>query len=216
MATYYAKEIYATFAESNVKDNDPSKWYQCWVQGSNEYWYRSFLKHNLSGIPYKSRILSAKLRLCQSWVNDNSANGTTNIARVTQDWVDSAVNWNSMPAAEGTYLSEDVHVPGLGNWTDWDITTLVQGWVNQTFPNYGLMIVNNNEGEYRVDWRFYNRHYNSGQYATYIEIEYEPEQELRITEARMAEIANEVRRLTGSTQALSPSAIVEELKNLSE
>lgn len=208
MATYYAKEVYSTFAETNNKSNDPSEWYECWVQGSEDYWYRTFLKYDLSGIPYKSRITSAKLRLYESWKNDNGDNGTTNIARVTQDWVDSEVNWNNMPATEGTYLSESVSPPGVGSWSDWDITALVQEWVDQAHPNYGLMIVNNNEGEYRVDWKFYNRHYNSGEYATYIEIEYEPEPEVRITQARLTEIAEQVRRIAGMGDTLTPSQIV--------
>lgn len=214
MATYIAKELACAFAESNVTSNDTSTWDNAWVQGSSSYLYRSFLKHDLSKIPYKSVITSAKLRIYEWWKNDNGDDGTTNIARVTEDWTESGVNWNNQPASTGLYLAEDAPPPGVGNWTDWDITSLVQEWVNLAYPNYGLQIVNNNEGSWRIDWRFYNRRYDSGQYATYIEIEYEPADEYRIARTRMEEIAGAIRAKTGSTAKMSPKEIVETIENV--
>lgn len=214
MATYYAKETHAAWGDSMHPDIVRSTSTQniCWVQGSNAYWYRTFLRYNLSGIPYKSVIHSAKLRVYDCWHNDNGGSGTTNIARVTEDWDESTLCWNRMPGTTGLYLSESVSPPGVGNWSDWDITALVQEWVSGEASNFGLMVVNHNEGEYRVDWKFYNRVYSGGTYATYIEIDYTPEPEVRITNARMDEIAAQVRRITGTTEALTPAGIVSALE----
>lgn len=210
MATYYAREIQAAWGDKMNPGNTnlATGWECCWVQGSNDWWYHTFLQYDLSKIPYKSQITSAKLRVYDCWHNDNGGNGTTNIARVTEEWDEGTLCWNLMPASTGLYLKESVSPPGVGNWSDWDITEMVREWVHLEQPNYGLMIVNNNEGEYRVDWQFRNRFYNNGELATYIEIEYEPEPEVKITEARLTEIADQVRRITGTTTSLNPKNIV--------
>lgn len=217
MAVYFAKEIQAAWGDrQNPNNTELAKgWELCWVQGSNEWWYHTFLQYDLSPIPYKSKITSAILRVYDCWHNDNGANGTTNVARVTESWDEATLCWNLMPGSTGQYLAESVSPPGVGNWSDWDITTLVQEWVDQEHENHGLMIFNNNEGEYRLDWQFRNRFYSEGELATYIEIEYEPETEMKITRARMTDIADQVRRITGTTEALTPQGIVEALAGIS-
>lgn len=216
MAIYRGKEIQSAFGSSQeVSDTALAKEYQlCWVQSSNAWHFRTFLQYDLSGIPYKSQITSAKLRVYDRWHNDNGASGTTNIARVTETWDENTLCWNLMPESSGLYLAESVSPPGVDTWSDWDITTLVQEWVNLEHPNYGLAIVNNNEESYRVDWQFYNRYYNNGSHASYIEIEYEPEPELKITQARLTEIADQARRLTGTTVTLTPKGIRDALAAL--
>ena len=221
MATYYAKEIQATFAHSQYPDdtqyNDSERFGACHVHGSNEWIYRSFLKYDLSGIPYKSRIISAKLYVYCFYHHDNAASATHNLTRVTEPWDETTLTWNNKPA-ENTqlYLSEWASAPAVNSWGCWDIAPMVQEWVDRTYPNYGLQFVNHDEGAYRTEWCFYNRRIRDGKYATYIEIEYEPETELRITEARLTEIANLVRSITGSAEALTPAGIVSALKSIAE
>ena len=172
---YIAKEIQASTADrmGNPALTSFAKYQDCRVQGSNTWWYRTFLKYDLSGIPAGATVLSAKMRVYDSYHNTNGSKGTTNISRITTDWDDSSVSWNNQPSWEGEYLSANVSPPGVGNWSDWDITTLVQAWVNGTYPNYGVYIKNNNEGSYRYNWDLCN-HYNSDEtLASYLEIEYE-------------------------------------------
>lgn len=213
MANYIAKEVKAVYA-SKQEASQVLNWNESWIQGSNDWLMHTFLQHDLSGLPYKSKIISAKLKMYESWKNDNGANGTTNVARVTEDWSDNTLTWNNKPASTGRYLAEDVPPPGVGNWTDWDITSLVQEWVNEIYPNYGLRIVNNDEGKYRVDWRIYNRRYSQGEYGTYIEIIYNPGKEYRVTETRMLEFGDEIRRITETTESLNPEQMVNTLSEL--
>lgn len=214
MATYYARECKATYGGTQPDPNEVCGAYNhCKTHGSNEWIYRSFLWHDLSGIPYKSRILSAKLYVYCYYHNDNAAGALHNFSRVTESWDEESLTWNNMPAVDSKlYCEEWQTAPALNSWGSWDITPLVQEWVDQTYPNYGLQIVNQSENVYRKDWFFSNRRSSYG--GTYIEIEYEPEEEYRITRARMEEIVTEVRRITGAEGTLSIAEVVSELKKI--
>lgn len=222
MAILYAPEIKAAYGKSNESPDECTGTYtKCNIQGSatvDETWiYRTFLQYDLSAIPYGSVIRSAKLRLyCYFWKGEQAANFTNNVVRVTEDWDELTLCWNNMPQwdANKLYLPADTYPPTANSWTDWDITSLVQEWVNLVHPNYGLHIKNNDEGAYRSQWEIWNRRYNQGTYATYIEIEYEPAAEYRISEVRMEEIAAHIRRITGTTANMTPGEIVANLATL--
>lgn len=215
MATCYAKEVKAIYsrysASGSFTDTDnPYTHYNCNIQGDYAL-YRTFLEYDLSEIPYKSSITSAKLKMyCYDSYNDDTG-GKSNVARVTESWEEADVSWGKEPATEGTYLAENAVRPADGTWTDWDITALVQEWVDQTYPNYGLHIINVDENVYTTEWWVRNRRYNNGSHATFIEIEYDPAETYRITAYRMTEIADQVRRITGKTETLTPAEIVETL-----
>lgn len=220
MATYYAKETQATFAHAVYPDvpqaTDSEKYGACHVQGSNEWIYRSFLKHDIGGVPYKSKIASAKLWVYCFYHHDNAATATHNFARVTESWDENTLTWNNKPEQHtDMYLDEWVLPPAVNAWGSYDITRMVQEWVDGTYPNYGLQFINNNEGAYRTEWCFYNRRIRGGQFATYIEIEYEPAEEVRITKTRMTEIADEVRRITGATDTMTTAQIITALQGIS-
>jgi len=64
---------------------------------------------------------------------------TVNVHRITANWADNTVTFNNFggaydPAVVGSYLTD-----GLG-WRSVDVTPLVQGWIDGTYPNYGLLI----------------------------------------------------------------------------
>lgn len=146
----------------------------CIIQGSNSWWYRTFLKYDTSSIPSGANIVRATMHVYCNYWNDNGGSGTTNISRVTADWTESSVtNWsNQPPFTSNTYLPSDVSPPKVGEWGEWDVTSLVKEWANG-MPNYGLHIKNNNEGDYRYNWEIFNRRGNGGSTATYITVEYE-------------------------------------------
>lgn len=211
MATLYAKEIQATFAHKQAPDtpqHNAQSYGVCNVQGSNDWIYRAFLQHDISQIPYKSTITSARLYVYCCYHSDNAASSTHNITRVTEAWDETTLTWNNMPEQNTElYLEQWATAPAVDTWGSYDITRMVQEWVDGTHPNYGLQFVNGNEGAYRTEWRFWNKRFE-GNMPSYIEIEYEPALEYRITEARMNEIAEQVRRITGTTDALTPAGIV--------
>lgn len=211
---YYAKEIQSTYGHAIYPNNIYGSSSVCYLHGSNKWIYRAFLKHDLSGIPYKSKIISAKLYVYCCYLHDNGASATHNITRVMSDWNEDTLTWNNKPEQNTEmYLDEYVSSPDLNTWGSWDITRMVQEWVDKTYPNYGLQFVNSNEGAYRTEWRFYTKEANNG-LATYIEIEYEPQEEYRISKARVEELADDARRLCGITDELSPKNIHNALSSL--
>ena len=154
----------------------------CVVQGSNNWYYHSFLDYDLSGIPQGSKILSARLFMFLPEHTDNLSNFKnyyTWIGKVTSAW-DESIKWATQPTYTTQYgkysdckklISEDVNT-----WINYDVTKLVQELVNDPQSNYGLTIINGDEGQYEAAWIFRNRRYTEKygeDYSTYIEIFYE-------------------------------------------
>ena len=230
MAIYRANEIKCA-AASQMPDPDATsnKPTSVQVQGSSNYLYRAFLKYDLSGIPDEATILSAKMYVyCNFW-NDSGGSGTTNIARITSEWDEETVCWNNQPSFVGTYLPANVKPPSVNTWGVWDVTSLVKEWVgvSERYPNYGLYVVNNNEGGYRVNWSFLTHYYDinnsddgddSNNLGTYLEIEYETGKDIKyydIEKSTMTAIANETRRLAGTDVKMTATQIVKFLSKVS-
>jgi hypothetical protein len=89
---------------------------------------------SIGNIPAGSTVNSATLTV---FVNFASGD-TINVHRVTASWDESFVTWNSFggaydPAVVASYTS-------IFGFRSTDLTGLVQGWVNGTYPNYGILL----------------------------------------------------------------------------
>ncbi len=140
---------------------------------------RILLKFDLSSIPQNAQITSAVL-----YLDNYNPHGTTPIPtaihRITESW-SYGVTWSTQPAYDptpastGTWYFSWSHYEG-----SWDITSLVQGWVDGTYENYGITIRHNSEEEgdgddvYGPPWcGWWNVYGPSNQdYQPKIEIEY--------------------------------------------
>lgn len=211
---YIAKEVKANYASSSYPDSGASKATTCIVNGSNTYQYRSFLQHDFSGIPCGSKIISAKLYVYASEGNDNTAQGGHKFDAVISEWEEGSNTWNNQASVANTPIPAEWLVPTIGAWNNWDITELVQKWIYQVMPNNGLMFVNKDETGYRHNWKFYNRR-QSEEYATYVEVEYEPIEQWCISHERMVEIADAIRDKTGKTDSLTVEQMVTEIEGIS-
>jgi hypothetical protein len=86
--------------------------------------------------------------------------------------------------------------------------------VYQVLPNNGLQFVNKDETSYRTNWNFYNRKYNDGEYATYVEVEYEPIEQWCISHERMVELADSIRAKKNTTAIFTPAQMVAEIDGI--
>ena len=68
------------------------------------------------------------------------------------------VNWNNQPSFAESFGSVDIVANNSWRYVSLNITSLVQGWVNGSYPNYGVMLrgpeVSGNDSSWRS---FYTR-----------------------------------------------------------
>jgi len=127
--------------------------------GNGEKRNRGLLLFNISGIPANSIINSAQLILTM-----NSPTGQIiNIHRVTRGWVEgTGVNaitndgatWNTYDGTNAwttaggdfdSFIFASNSTTVIDGTLEFDIKNLVEGWVNGTWPNYGVLLKHNNE-----------------------------------------------------------------------
>tara|TARA_B110000259_G_scaffold107935_1_gene123647 strand:- start:67 stop:969 length:903 start_codon:yes stop_codon:yes gene_type:complete len=110
---------------------------------------RALIKFDLSGIPNGSNIISAKLDLYAlgaigTLSGHSGQNNDALLQRVTQNWNDSTVTWDSQPTA--TNQNETTLLPSTNPLQDYlniDVTYLVQDMIDNN--NYGFLLKLNNE-----------------------------------------------------------------------
>ncbi len=114
---------------------------------------RSLLKFDFTALPVGATFNSAALTLHATDTYGGNPNGETmSVYRLTQAWTEMGVTWlthdgaNAWAAPGGDYAGAayagSTANPGSGQPISWDVTTLAQEWLNSTFVNDGLIIIN--------------------------------------------------------------------------
>lgn len=179
MQTYAAEQIEMTLmpvADTWIYSEDPSRNY-----GSESYMrvgYQplpgighdarkySLVRFDLSKIPPVSLINKAKFYV---YLEETGGAQSVEIGllRVTSSWAEQKVTWdNQRPSMDGVYAASDVGT--TRQYYTWDVTSLVQEWVNSTYPNCGLALWS---GGTTYDRVFHTR---EGAKAPRLEINYTP------------------------------------------
>lgn len=102
--------------------------------------YRSLLKFDVSSIPAGSIITNATLGLFLER-KDISGGQPATIHRNLANFNQSTITWNNAPpsiAASDTVTIVDAN---LNRYVNFNITDLVQGWVNGAFSDFGITVV---------------------------------------------------------------------------
>ena len=123
----------------------------------------TYIKFDLSSIPSGSVIISATLKLYQY----NSVSGVEIcVHRVTGSWSESSITWNNKPSydSQSEACSDSA---GQYQWTEWDITDLVQGWVDGSYDNHGLVLVSSGDMV-----QFYSREWSEADKRPKLTVEY--------------------------------------------
>lgn len=137
------------------------------IGGYSSYYMRSYLKFNLSTLAGKT-ITSAKLRLYKHYINTYGASVTFSARRITADWEETGLTYNNAPAYSDRYGS--IYTFGaINEWSEIDLTTMVQEWVANTYSNYGVCLSYEATGyRYNSTWR--SKEYSDPAYRPYLEI----------------------------------------------
>jgi hypothetical protein len=109
----------------------------------------SLLGFDLAVIPPGSAIISAELELYAFDVDTAPAGADATAHRLLEPWTEADVtyqspdgssswtwpaNFEAAPAATTTLVINNT------GWQSWDLTALVEGWVNGKYPNHGLVL----------------------------------------------------------------------------
>lgn len=152
VATFYAT------ADSYVSQSAPNDNY-----GNLSYFYvrrdaegdedHALIAFDTSTLPDNIVVVSATLRL-YSEINLRQPNAPADVLPVQPEaalssWTETGVTWNNRPA------SSDLGDPAVNyqvGWQHFDVTNIVQGWVDGSVTNYGMVLT---PGARVEGWAFY-------------------------------------------------------------
>lgn len=100
----------------------------------------SFLKFDISSLPVES-VDSAILRLFV-FAKTGASPSPIVVNRVTSDFDINSVTYNTMPTYIPTSSTTDVSLDEVIQYIEIDVTTLVNEWLNGTYPNFGIALTN--------------------------------------------------------------------------
>jgi hypothetical protein len=106
-----------------------------WGDGSRSI---GLIEFDLSAIAPGSTVNSATLSLFHEF--NFETNARYDIFRVTSPWVESTVTFNTAPSFDPTAVASLTFSGNQGVYRNWDVSSVVQGWVNGSFANFGLWI----------------------------------------------------------------------------
>ena len=98
------------------------------------------VRFDISSIPPGTDIPSATLHLYYYRWDDNYSGGRPlRCRRVTSDWSENTVTWNTRPTW-ASEITDQINVPGSYQWMEWDVTDDVQAFVDGEETDYGWII----------------------------------------------------------------------------
>lgn len=102
--------------------------------------FESYLKFNTSSIPSDKQITNAKLRLYADSYSDIIP--TINVRKITSNWNEMTVNWNTKPTYNLTNLAQmTISSSNLNRYYEVDLlATQLQSWITN-LDNFGLAII---------------------------------------------------------------------------
>jgi hypothetical protein len=145
---YLTPAIYPSLADADIysgKPNENGAYYsELWVgYDTVEQDYRAMrilYRFDLPTGVDQASVRSATLRLYLLNSLDTEASRICRIYRIVSPWEEETVTWNAHPQVAEQHAAVSVPDTGLV-WISWDVTTLVRGWLQGAYPNYGLMVV---------------------------------------------------------------------------
>ncbi|MCU7870564.1 MAG: DNRLRE domain-containing protein [Candidatus Thiodiazotropha sp. (ex Lucinoma borealis)] len=129
-------------------DNNYGNAAETWVSSASNDTTRSLLHFNMGTIPAGARILEATLSLHRQ--SGSGRDQPVSAHRIKNPWSEDLVTWNSRKSGinwdtpggdfDNTAVATTPVGPANTRYT-WNITPLVQGWVDGSYPNYGVVLI---------------------------------------------------------------------------
>lgn len=118
---------------------------------------RSLMRFDLSGFPADATLLSAALEANLSSTSIDPASLDVEVRQVEYPWSETSLTWNNQPPTSSIGKINPVGTE-MGYYS-WDVTAMVQDWLQGNKPNYGLALWSYSEELY--GWRGFDSRENS-------------------------------------------------------
>jgi len=109
---------------------------------------RAYLQFDLSPIPSTAVVTDADLYLWYYRFYAGSTAMTVDAYQVTASWDENTMTWDTKAPYNGAIVQGSAWVPAnpTDNFIDWDLRNeLVQGWIDGSITNYGIMLMDSEE-----------------------------------------------------------------------
>ena len=107
-------------------------------------YYRAYLQFDLSTIPADARIVDSDLKLYQ-YNSIDSGNFQIGLYKVTGNWEENTITCNLQPTSSSETEALCTVYTGSTTWRGWDIDDLVQGWLDGSITNQGMLLKSTDE-----------------------------------------------------------------------
>ncbi|MDY7109934.1 MAG: DNRLRE domain-containing protein [Planctomycetota bacterium] len=138
------------------------------------------IRFDLSELPPDSVVTSAVMSLYYyKWKDNNPVGRLLTCYRLTSDWDEDTVTWNTRPSKMDEPTCESA-VPGQpGQWMDWDVTSDVDAFLaDPDIRNFGWEIMDEEPwGQYNIPMTyFYTKEYSDdyGNYMPHLTVDVVP------------------------------------------
>jgi len=176
-------KIFYSTDDAKISQDDPNKNYdgefginirnEFGVGGSSGWASQGLYKFDISSIPSGVSVLRATLYLFYNkWTSTNPSGRYLNLYRVTSDWDEDTVTWNTVPSYSPAASAYSPVPPTVNIWVDWDVTIDVKKFLSGT-QNFGWILTDDNYwGTVNIPLsQFRTREFGQG-LIPYLEVEY--------------------------------------------
>ncbi|UCF50161.1 MAG: DNRLRE domain-containing protein [Thermoplasmatales archaeon] len=123
------------------KPNDPNTGLKIRNHGDGGWTWQGLIKFDISTIPSNAEIISATLNCFYRTFADNNPTGhVINLYRLTSDWMEETVTWNTQPTYVFQPTSYIIMPSSPGVWLQWDVKSDIENFVKGLEDNFGWKI----------------------------------------------------------------------------
>ena len=101
--------------------------------------YRAYLQFDLGAVPENARIINADLKLYPSAI-EGFGSFTMGLYKVMSDWEEGTITWDMQPISSSEAEVLSTINTFVTNWITLGISDLVQGWLDGSITNYGILL----------------------------------------------------------------------------
>ena len=122
---------------------------------------RSYLEFDTTTFPSTAVVTEATLELFY-FDSLPEVNTLVGVYQVMNDWEESHINWaNAATFAADAISTVNLAAEATQDWEAWDVTTLVQGWLDGSIENNGVVLKDTDEGTVKAAKGFYSSHHSN-------------------------------------------------------